>query len=362
MEQNLRQSYRAPVENGHQTARLFTRRDEVMAFLVNESAGGFGIMTELSVALSEGETVWLQTAGGCSEARVVNSKMEVGAKRFGLQRLRDLPEDWHEHLARDLWPDVRVQKRLRPWLFIRRRIAIGAGVVLVLLAGVIAFMWDDLSSQVDAGTLLGSWNKVLTGESTTSSKSRSTSTAPVQTVSTNNSFLPPPSLPSLPGGRELSRIRAPSKNLGKVIFSLPQAARDVKLDQKQQVAIRGIVEEALGAVDTWAATKPQDQDRMLSILFDDAAKRVMAVLTPEQKAHWKSRMDQPVSKEQAAGFMKSLTTIEEILDRRTGGKGKNKHSSDLAKMLDEARLRTWVSLSTEQREQWRTLLGKAFSQ
>lgn len=374
MEQNQRHTFRAPIESAHQTARLFTRRAEVMAFVVDESAGGFGIMTDLSVSLSEGETVWLQTGTGCTEARVVNSKMEVGAKRFGLQRLRDLPTDWYEHLARDLWPDIRVQKRLRPWIFIRRRIAVAAGLAVIVLSSTVVAMWDDLAGRVDSGTFLKGWNSVVSGNVSKGSGSKRAATASPATnakivpASSSNPFLPPPTLPDSPGdnGREVVRIRAPSKNLGKVIFTLPRAARDVKIDQEQQSAIRTIVDDALMAVDSWAESKPMssdEQDRLLSVLFDNAATKVLTVLTPEQKARWKARLDQPVNKDQANGFVKSLTTIEGILQGSPGkSKNKSKRSQELAKLLDEARLRTWVNLNPEQREQWRTLLGKSFSQ
>lgn len=370
MEHNQRQSFRAPIDTGHKSARLFTRRAEVLVFLVDESAGGFGIMTDLSISLSDGETVWLQTATGCSEARVVNSTMEVGAKRFGLQRLRDLPSDWHAHLARDLWPDIRVQRRLRPWIVIRRRLMYAGGAALLLVATTVAAFWDDIAGQVDTGALTSSWNNTFSSSGKSTGGGRVAVSAPIVAQPVSNAtpkmFVPPPSFGSATNG-PVVRIRAPSKNLGKVIFTLPRAARDIKLDKTQQTAIRGIVDEALKAVDSWAGSKPlprNEQDRRLGALFDEAAKRVMTVLTPDQKARWKARMDQPVGRDQSGNFAKHLTTIEEILTGNMPASGgpKSKRSHELAKLLDEARVRAWVSLSAEQREQWHTLLGKSFSQ
>ena len=124
-----RSSFRCPIQTNAGPALLKIGSKEYVVQLVEESAGGFGVVAEQAPKLKEGQEALLATTSGRCEVAVTHIT-EVGEKtRIGLSRLADLDDNY--------------QSRLFGWLPFRSTMSRGRGFAALLLFGICVgfFFW-----------------------------------------------------------------------------------------------------------------------------------------------------------------------------------------------------------------------------
>src|SRR5688500_7685686 len=90
MREDRRKAWRFPVLEEHQMADMRVGDAALRVRLLDQSATGFMISVDKHPGVYAGEVVWLQTAAGWTEVRVVKVRQEVEGTRIGLERLADL--------------------------------------------------------------------------------------------------------------------------------------------------------------------------------------------------------------------------------------------------------------------------------
>ncbi len=101
-----RKSFRCPVDQSQQTGMLKVGRRRQQVMIINQSAGGYGVISDRDLRLAVGDVLALTVGGARFDVRVahvgqtgtIDSTGEAKlAYRLGLQRVKEgdeLPEDW----------------------------------------------------------------------------------------------------------------------------------------------------------------------------------------------------------------------------------------------------------------------------
>lgn len=108
-----------------EVAVLQTAKTDHMVRVVEESAGGMGVVAPKAVAVRQGQTVVVVSAWGKHELEVIRVVEIRGEKRIGLKRLREMP------LASRY-----ASRRERVWGFSPRNLAISTTAVVLVAIGV----------------------------------------------------------------------------------------------------------------------------------------------------------------------------------------------------------------------------------
>ncbi|MBI1904158.1 MAG: hypothetical protein HYS13_23940 [Planctomycetia bacterium] len=125
LDRDRRHSYRCVNPPQREVAVLQTGKSDHVVRVVEESAGGMGIVAPKAAAVKQGQTVIVVSASGKHELEVMHVVAMPGEKRIGLQRVRELPLA-QKHATR----------RERLWHFSPGNLAISATAVVVAAIGV----------------------------------------------------------------------------------------------------------------------------------------------------------------------------------------------------------------------------------
>ncbi|MEN6496556.1 MAG: hypothetical protein ABFD16_19895 [Thermoguttaceae bacterium] len=279
-------------------------RKEIRARIVDESSGGFCILIGEESGVEVDAVVRLRTKMGCYEVRVANVQ-RVGnddpqpdegqslAYRLGLQRLREL----------EVSPPVMEKVS---WLAMYQHVMPGGamvGVLIFILAVVIAapltavgvmFGWDKLGVEQ-----LVDWpGSAGTHDNASSSPRPSRRFLPVERSSEEPGKPPAAatrdtSSPERPSQADLEQIRTMlAHSPGADALLLPEVASRLTLtpNQRQQLhELSRSTKQALDQLDQRAKTASrQERTRKRDVLFGEARKQALRVLTSEQRARWES--------------------------------------------------------------------------
>lgn len=154
--ENLRQSYRCAVDESHRGAELCAAGKWTPVELIDESAGGFGILCDGPPGVAVGDVVQLHVAGECYDARVIyveeQSPGDEGvepALRVGLKRVGEYfgeavaPLPWYKFFFR--------RYRQRP--FSSRGTLLAAAFIFAMVIGAAPFIITNFLDSRGIGDL-----------------------------------------------------------------------------------------------------------------------------------------------------------------------------------------------------------------
>jgi hypothetical protein len=90
-----------PLGQDHGELRIHGRDYPVR--LIDQSAGGFGIQSEIPLEIKDGDLAALSWSGGCCRVRVLNRCQEENFTRFGVERLEELDSAEDLDVTTSIW-------------------------------------------------------------------------------------------------------------------------------------------------------------------------------------------------------------------------------------------------------------------
>lgn len=283
---------------------LLVGRREIPAGIVDESSGGFCILVGQAAGVEVEAVVRLRTKTGCYEVRVANiqrvsnddqppSEVQPEAYRLGLQRLREL-EIGPPEIAKPSW--LATYQHMMPG-------GTMVGVLVFILALVVAapltvaglmFGWDKMGVEqlVDwAGSAMARDNAASAPRS---SKRAHPAERPADETSQSSAAVArDTSSADRPNQADLEQFRIMlAHSPGADALLLPEVARRLTLtpSQRQQLqALSQATRQALDQLDQRAKTDSrQERTRKRDVLFGEARKQALRVLTPQQRSRWEA--------------------------------------------------------------------------
>jgi len=337
---NQRQSFRCPVADSRRQCVLRVGNDQWPAELLDESTGGFSVLSDRSPDVDVDQPVFLGTDAGWFEVRVLHIQ-EVPASRdgeeadanrlsprfrLGLSRLGDaLPPET---------PPVSVfagslHNRLGRWSNIQGGVPLFFGVLLALVTVCVPLVFLDASwlSKHWEGT--GTSSRITPKATRLSRDPVSKETLPAEDFNNDGFKTSPhrldektfePSNDGFPGftsGRGSQAYRSAARSVtthrlhdtitrlpGATAFSLPEVARELKLTDDQREKIRQFVNataEAMRRLDLDARLQGQQRQQITQRrgeLLDEYRRRAVTLLTPKQRARWEELIAEPPAEKQ----------------------------------------------------------------
>jgi hypothetical protein len=277
--------------------------------VLDESAGGFAVLVDRHPGVEADTVVRLCTDSGWHEVRVVRicehepatRDGEAGGEnverrfRIGLERLRDLAP-WEANRGFRVWFD-----RLRIGGFL----PLGSGTVAMAVMVVLA-----LTVGLTTGALVLGYSGRTVGVSSEPSPRRDENSAQAFSRSPSQSGNSPLQRPNEALGSNSSGKRAgPDAMLGSLggqssvaatihglpgasPFALKEVARELGLSESQQKEVGRIIQvsdEAIRQIRVrWPDQTRQQHAEKRRILLDEARRRVLQLLTKEQRARWEA--------------------------------------------------------------------------
>ena len=326
-----RSAFRCRVPASERESVLRVGRKRIPVRVLDESAGGFAVLVGRRPGVAADDVVRLWTDSGWHEARVVHvcehepaisdgnggGERETPQFRVGLERLRDLTS-WE------------ADRGLRPWfdrLGIGGSLPLGTSTVVVglvlavsvtaaLAAGAMVFRQMGHSGPTPDNALgQRARNSPQTAsrspgqarqprepskpdprqsaDARAASRSSSPARHPAGTVGSDPPVEQPSSSVSSRNAGDWSGLAATIWRLpGASPFALEEVARELELSKSQQEEIGRIVElsgEAIRQIrQRWPGQTRQQHAEKRRILLDEARRRVLALLTKEQRARWEA--------------------------------------------------------------------------
>lgn len=272
-----RSAFRCPVSQPEQGALLRVGKTQKMRVqLLDESAGGFAVLADRHPGVRDGDVVRLYTESGWHEVRVVHVRKHrpavaegesVGERerpryRVGFERVRDLaPREG--------------ARRLRAWF---GWLGIGGSLPLLSSTVVVVVLVLSVTAALAAGAAI--FHQIVD-----SSPARQSS--PSQLGEPISSSAPSGNADG-PSQLEAAIARLP----GASPFASKEVARELELSQSQQEEIGRIVDlsgEAVRQIPLrWPDQTREQHDEKRQILLDEARRRILQLLTKEQRDRWEA--------------------------------------------------------------------------
>jgi len=309
-----RKAFRFSLWKPQQQGVLKVKERELPVRMLDGSAGGFSVVTDRDPGMAVDDLLELRTPSGRFEVRVVHVRKEVpkatngrtghapGALKFrvGLERLRDLtPSD--EEPVRIGWLE-----RLSPRGYVSSSIPLGVMAVVFVLAMVglptigVMLLWR-WQGQLDKHFAWWGGRQAATSQpdSPGGRKQPDHAAEDPQTRKPAGTARPA-SNAGQPGGATYSASSHRGQSWATTIQRLPGATallldevvEELRLTGSQYEEIRKIVESTEDALrlvgERWSRDTRQQQSQKRSILLNQARRRALQVLTPEQRAQWEA--------------------------------------------------------------------------
>jgi len=285
-----RGAFRCPLPQSRQEAVLKVGEDYVMARLVDESAKGFAVTTDRTPGVDVDDVIGLWTTAGRFEVRVASIAQARASRtylpqdpghvelpsRLGLERLRDLGTE-EPQPARLAWLDRLWHTGFSPW----SSSSTSSAAMLIMACVVVPVLLIVAMTYFDRPLMkrLAQWSKgsdfSLRSQSRVESpESRVESPEPLSTLDSRLSTL----------YSTIRRLPGPSALVA------PEVVRELALTDTQRAEIRRIVDatdEAIGQIDEyWRQDSRQTRSEKRTMLLNEARRRALEVLTPQQHASW----------------------------------------------------------------------------
>lgn len=267
MNDERRQSYRYPVPTEQGAAVLRTRKTDLFARILEESAGGFGVSTRKSDVLNVGQAISLGTSAGCCEVRVMSITVddEKSEMRVGLKRLRDLPSLRRGGL-RELFSGWRYM--FTPTNFVGIALVVGiCGVIYV------TGMFGPVEIFPEKWTKMRGFGR--SGGRTGAPVATSGNPRKIQEQKLAMNFL------------KLDGLKS------------QKLAEELNLNEQQQKQINGIIEDTSAALaalyENRSYLSTKDWTDVGMQLMQVSWQQIHDVLTDEQRVRWNALLDEPVS-------------------------------------------------------------------
>ncbi len=326
-----RGAFRCRVPGSRRDSVLRVGKKQIPVQVLDESAGGFAVLVNRHPGVGPDDVVRLCTESGWHEVRVVhvckhepaisvgsgNGQNQARQFRIGLERLRDLAT-WEANRGFRAWFD---RLRIGGFLPLGSSTVVVGVVIAVSAASVLAAGTVVLKHIGDFGPTP---NKAVSRRVNSSPRAESTSRS-YRRVSQGPSTLdrgdPTGTEPTPPsdssrdhptgafGSDSLVERSSPTALSGTADdspplvdtirrlpgaspFGLKEVARELGLSQEQQEEIQRIIElssEAIRQIRVrWPNQTRQQHDQKRRILLDEARRRVLELLTEEQRARWEA--------------------------------------------------------------------------
>ena len=274
-ENQRRQSHRFVVSDAIQGELVLADRSRWPVRLLDQSAGGFSVVTDGSTPVSQGDTIQLQTDSFCSEVRVAYTKQMEHRKgdadpsvpriRLGLQRMRDVAVPPDKDATDERWS---TGHRSRP-ANQRSQILLLLGVIAIPILSILV-VCTLLSIRSLRSTFVNSptYEADLSEHSPSRLRIASDATdAPAGSSSTTPA-----------GGAAVESRPEDLKYLpGATPFVTAGVIRDLQLSDAQLAKIRQI----LDYTDRLIA-----ENEISRSLFESARQEVLDLLTDQQRQRW----------------------------------------------------------------------------
>ena len=307
-----RSAFRCRVSASQQESVLRAGRKQIPVRVLDESAGGFAVLANRHPGVGPDDVVRLCTESGWHEARVVHvcdheSAVAEGEPvvesegpqfRVGLERLRDLAS-WEAERGLRAWFDRLGIGGFLP-LFsstVVVGVMLAVSVTAAIAAGAVVYGRMGHSGPTPGGAVGQPANSSPQAARRSSGKAHQPS-EPVPGQSTGRFGSGSPvqrSSSSGPSGNagDSSGLAATIRRLpGAGPFALKEVARELDLNESQQEEIGRIIElsgEAIGQIRVrWPGQTRQQHAERRQILLGEARRRVVELLTKEQRARWEA--------------------------------------------------------------------------
>jgi hypothetical protein len=264
-----RQSFRCPASGTVRGELVLADQSRWPVRLLDESAGGFAVLTEGPLPLAQGDVLELSTDSFCSQVRVAHSAevnpSDGGANgaarqvRLGLVRVADFaaPENMEE--GRRRWTSRRTYL---PDLNRNQLVTFLAVLAIPAIAiAVIGVLFSNPSSLISSGN---------------SSADESTSQDPIAV---------PKSVRGVPL-RASTLVELPPDDVKRLLGAAPfvttRVIRELQLTDSQLRKIRRILDDTERAI---------AQNREFRLLLDTAQQKVLNLLNSRQRQRWEAFRD-----------------------------------------------------------------------
>lgn len=273
---------------------LIVGRTEFPASILDESAGGFCIQLDQDPRVDENAVVRLRTSLGCYEVRVANvgrdaENRQLPSYRLGLQRLRELEV-------------IPLPTDRPPWTGMIQYMMPGTsmlGAMIFILAMII------VAPLTAVGVLLG-LDKVSLQQLTDGPRSAGDRSLSRDAPYSLRKFLPDAvrldhagdRSTAVPGASSPNRADLPAPEHRRILahgpaaeaLLLPEVAQHLALSDSQQARLRELADATEQALDQFdqhtQADSRHERSRKRELLFNEARRQALRVLTAEQRARW----------------------------------------------------------------------------
>jgi hypothetical protein len=315
---NQRQSFRCPIDLSRQGTELVVGGAHIPARLLDESAGGFGVLVPARAIVSANDKVVLHIAAGWFEVVVANvasldefgPAADLGAEegatvlRVGLRRVREIDPPRRDRAAlrrarillrlSRIFP-TRLSMLVRGLVFTVLVVIVPVAASLFLqhggtpILGKIAAWLDEaavsLFSPPDREP--GEWLSPVAPSAAPDEPSSEwtldgggDAVAPALPTTTNNALFP-----------QRDNLRKTIQRLpGESAFVLPEVAGHLALAEAQRAEIRRIVEASarqLQELEIQSAGSSREQlTRMRAVILEQARRQALDTLTEGQRNRW----------------------------------------------------------------------------
>jgi hypothetical protein len=273
-----RNAFRCPVSQPEHVALLRVgKKRQMRVQLLDESAGGFAVLADRHPGVQAGDVVRLCTESGWHEVRVVHvckhrpavaegeslGESEGPQFRVGFERLRDLaPREG--------------ARCLRAWF---GRLGIGRSLPLFSSAAVVVVvLLLSVTAALAAGAAI--LHQIVNSRPTSQSALSQLEEPISSSAPSRNADGPSQTMPTI--------ARLP----GASPFASKEVARELELSQSQQEEIGRIVDlsgEAVRQIPLrWPGQTREQHDEKRQILLDEARRRILQLLTEEQRDRWEA--------------------------------------------------------------------------
>ncbi len=267
MTDDRRKSWRFPVLPEHEEAELRIGEAALQVRLVDQSATGYSIDCDQHPGVYIGEKVWLQTATGWTEVKVIKIRHETDMTRIGLERIAEAvlerPSDVGVIKSDDMTHDTPYGF---PWPTV---------IMLLALAGVMVYLaWTVLSKPAGAqvNKQQSSPDRVWQGES-----------AAVRAMAAE-------------AARRDARLQHALHEFGVAFLAIPDVVAHLQLSPSQTGRLETIISSAMTREQSLRREggSPPQLALALAALHKQASEEALAVLDASQLVRWQSMLKSAV--------------------------------------------------------------------